>query len=278
MTDIFTSDYLAPYWHVDGFEFFAPKSDFSAIHLGHENDYEGHLRVPLLQDARKAINAIDVGANIGLLALPLSRAISGHLYCFEMSERNARILLLNAGHNKCRNITVFPMAIGEGLDSSLVRLSSHTTLNTMLHRVSAEQALDHDVRLIPTVTLDALFAGGPRIDLIKIDVDGWDLQALRGGLKTISRDRPVIYTEYCPAGIGQATGESEKEFLSLLLTRGHRPQVLGPNMAFSVPTGQSADELHAELARLLTKVEHLTQTHLDLRWSIAGLHGDAVPG
>lgn len=272
MSDMFLTHNLVSNRHVDGFEFLSPKGDFTSIHLAHEGDYERNVRIPLLHDAKRAVNAVDVGANIGLIGLPLSRAISGRLFCFEMSERNSRILLMNAVRNNCTNITVFPFAIGDRLDSRAIQLSSHTTLNTMLSEASSD-FLGDDVRVVPTVTLDMLFGSGPKIDLLKIDVDGWDLQALRGGLGMISRDQPIVYTEFCPKLIRQATGESEEEYLALLLARGYRPEVIGPNLPYTEPQGQTLGDLHAELCALLQRVEHLQQTHIDLRWSIKGLHG-----
>lgn len=272
MSDLFTVENLSQYSHVDGLKFMAPIGDFTATHLGHLRDYETYVRIPLLTDAARSVNAIDVGANIGLLALPMAKVISGHLYAFDMSERNARLLMLNAERNDLKNVTVFPLAVGDQIGSQLTRLSSHTTLNTMLRKSPMEDILSNDVRIIPTVTLDSFFAGGPDIDLLKIDVDGWDLQVLRGSVRTISRNRPVIYTEYSPKHIREATGANEAEFLEILLQQGYRPEVLGPNVPYSTPKKSSLEELQVELRTILDAVPNKEQTHIDLRWTIESLH------
>ena len=49
----------------------------------------------------------------------------------------------------------------------------------------------------PVTTIDDLVAGQglPRVDLIKIDIDGYDLRALRGAARTIERFGPLIFVE-----------------------------------------------------------------------------------
>lgn len=257
--------------HVDGFEMLAPPGDFSAIHLAHENDYETYVRVPLLKDAATCVNAIDVGANIGMIALPLAKAISGHLWCFDMSAQNARFLFANLRRNGLDNVTVLPFAAGEELRSDAIRLRRHTTLNSMLQRCD-DEALLGDVQITPTAPIDLLFAhGGPKIDLMKIDVDGWDLRVLRGAMKLIDRDRPILYTEYSPAQM-RDSGGSEGEYLSRLLERGYRPYLLGPNMPAATVAAQDLEAMRLEFEGRIATVAHLGQTHIDLRWSLDGVH------
>jgi hypothetical protein len=47
---------------------------------------------------------------------------------------------------------------------------------------------------VEIVTLDEVL-GEPRIDVIKIDVEGWELDVLRGATVTLERHRPLLYIE-----------------------------------------------------------------------------------
>ncbi len=63
-------------------------------------------------------------------------------------------------------------------------------------------SLSHDSAATPvpvTVgTLDESLAEQGRIDLIKIDVEGSELEVLRGGRRILERHRPIVYFEFLP--------------------------------------------------------------------------------
>ncbi len=54
-----------------------------------------------------------------------------------------------------------------------------------------------------------------KVDFIKLDVDGYECQVLRGALKTLERFRPVILSELAPYHLAEA-GESVEELVSIL--------------------------------------------------------------
>jgi FkbM family methyltransferase len=249
-----------------GFSFVTPLGDFSTISLG-ANDYEPHVLGPLLSDAKTARNAIDAGANIGLIAVPLAAALSGQLFCFEMVANNARMLYANLRRNNLSNAVVLPIALGESLRSFALARNDTTTLN-LPDQVPADSALLHELtNIVPVVSLDTLFASGPPIDIIKIDVDGNDLEVLRGARQTISLWKPVVYTEYCPELINRISHQPGKEFLRILVDLGYRATVLGPMVETGPLTGD-VDAMSAALDQRLASVVHTPLRHIDIRWHI----------
>ena len=197
-------NHLVPARHVDGFEFLVPHGDFSAISLLGIGDWERYVLSPMLHDARTVENAIDVGANVGLISIPLAKNISGTVYSFELSPRNAQILAYNTQRNDIGNIQIFPIAVGNSMESRIIQLNDFTTLNLLTQTSDASRIFEESVHIVPTVRLDDLFCGRIPVDLIKVDVDGWDYLALSGSAKLIEQDQPIIYTEYCPEAMQNA--------------------------------------------------------------------------
>ena len=71
-------------------------------------------------------------------------------------------------------------------------------------------------------TLDeyASAAGLPRVDVIKLDVDGYECKVLRGADSLLERQRPAIVAEVCPYAL-EEHGDSAAEMLGLLLKHGY---------------------------------------------------------
>jgi Methyltransferase FkbM domain len=72
---------------------------------------------------------------------------------------------------------------------------------------SPEAAGDPDAVEIPVRTLDSLREDlGFHPDLVKIDVEGYEIAVLRGASRTLREDRPVLFLEVHPDRIVQLGG------------------------------------------------------------------------
>jgi FkbM family methyltransferase len=250
-----------------GYSFVTLTNDFTTTSLlyGH---YEPHLFDRLLEDARKVKNAIDIGANLGLLAVPLADTISGHLYCFELSAANAKLLYANLRRNRLENVDVFPIALGAKLGSFALARNAFTSLNSVDQVAPDDTLLAPGTEITPVLPLDAMFGpAGVEIDLIKIDVDGADYDVLSGARETIARWRPLLYTEYCPFLMERVSGVSGKQYLKILLDLGYRVEVLGPFVETGPLASTDLDEIDAALNARLASVYDSGQRHIDLRWA-----------
>jgi FkbM family methyltransferase len=147
--------------------------------------------------------AIDIGANIGAICLPLaSRHASARIIAVEPTDHAFKRLLRNIELNPALQprIKAVQAFMGEGSQPStdMVAYPSWRLDNAagVRHKVHLGQA--HDVTC-PTLSIDDLVQqeGLDHLDFIKIDTDGHELAILKGGRQSIERWRPIIVFEFC---------------------------------------------------------------------------------
>ena len=78
--------------------------------------------------------------------------------------------------------------------------------------------IDERGGIIPTIFIDDLNL--PRCDLIHLDIEGYELNALKGGINTIQRCKPVVVVEYFPPWLARF-GTNVEEIESLLGSQGY---------------------------------------------------------
>jgi len=130
---------------------------------------------------------LDVGANRGDFArLCRLRWPSAELICFEpLPERVAE---LQAWAATTTGVTIMPTLLGERLDPRVPLHHDDTASSVLIEpQWSADSIHEH-----PMTTLDALEPHLPAPDLIKLDVQGYELAVLEGGVHTLSRAKALI--------------------------------------------------------------------------------------
>ena len=132
--------------------------------------------------------AIDVGANIGALTIPMAKLVgeSGHVHAFEASKANLDLLLKNVVDNQPAHVTIHGAAASDKVGTLKVDKQS------ALHAYSYPDINVGEFE-VECITIDSLQL--PKVKLIKIDVDGHELQVLNGAAETIARCKPIIYIE-----------------------------------------------------------------------------------
>lgn len=132
--------------------------------------------------------AIDGGGCWGDTALYMASQGAERVYCFEFSEENLKILDQNLAANPklAEHISLVKKALWseDGASLSFEAKGPATTL------VNSEDGMEH----APTTTVDTLVEqmNIQRIDFIKMDIEGAEMNALRGARKTIERFRPKL--------------------------------------------------------------------------------------
>jgi FkbM family methyltransferase len=156
---------------------------------------------------------VDVGANIGLVTLALSNlAPAGTVHAFEPMPRTAAYLRANVEANRAANVRVNAVALGAA--TSELRFFDNVEFSAgslaldeaapLVRQALGDRPAEAFVR-VPCTTLDdfAREQAIERLDLVKIDAEGFDVDVLRGARKTIARFRPCVLMEF--AGFALAT-------------------------------------------------------------------------
>lgn len=137
---------------------------------------------------------IEAGANVGALTIPLAQIAgdAGHVHAFEPQHDNFECLARNVA--SLRNVTLWPNALA----ASRYRFSyAAVDLDKVCNLGSTELSTHRDTVLANshiTTTIDELFAFAP-VSFIKADVEGMELDILKGAVATVDRCRPILYVE-----------------------------------------------------------------------------------
>lgn len=138
-----------------------------------------------IQPKNRDLVALDIGANNGGHSLWMSRVCGMFVNAFEPvipDTLNANVDLNGGG------ICVWPWGLGNE------QAEYHHTGKGVLKRGKSRESTDE---VLHVVRLDDLVSEAKisKTDLWKVDVEGLEVDVLRGGMATIERDRPVILTE-----------------------------------------------------------------------------------
>lgn len=139
---------------------------------------------------------IDVGANIGYETLWGSKKVgtTGKVIAFEPVPGLISQLKESVAYNKFANIEIIEKAASDRVEKIAIFLDAQDAgSSSLVNNSHSTNAIEIETVLIDTVT-DRL----NRVDFIKIDVEGYEPQALQGAKATIEKWRPVIVFEYQP--------------------------------------------------------------------------------
>ncbi len=145
---------------------------------------------------------LDIGANIGLHSLYAANlvGVNGKVYSFEPVKSTFNRLKENILINKFNNIQAFNVAMSDESKTSEITVSKDgfDAWNSMVGK-SCQTGDNFEIETIKTLTLDSFVEKEHlqnKIDFIKIDTEGWELQVLKGGREYLKNYSPVIMFEY----------------------------------------------------------------------------------
>ena len=166
--------------------------------------YEPEVVAFLVEHCRPHDIAFDVGANVGYHTMLLSSLVGpdGQVLAFEPVPTTAAWLEETLRRNDLANVTVLRTALGASAGAARMRVGpaaeaglAHlvdSTAGYRSHFTGETRVID-----VPIDSIDQLLTAGelPMPTLIKIDVEGAELQVLRGASETLATVRPTVVTE-----------------------------------------------------------------------------------
>jgi FkbM family methyltransferase len=148
-----------------------------------------HAAASALRHSRQSLTFFDVGANVGHHALFMSSLVD-YVHAFEPYAVVGEKLQDKVVNNGLTNISLHALALGEA--DGLVRFSPPAGGNLGTGHLRADGAIEVPLRRGDAL-LDELRL--PRIDILKVDVEGHEAAVFRGLSARLKRDRPIILTE-----------------------------------------------------------------------------------
>lgn len=155
---------------------------------------------------------LDIGANIGFYAC-LAASRGKHTLAFEPSSRNLNFLLRNLWENRLQNVEVFPLGLAR--QCGLGRIYGYGGISSFVPGWA--QAHEAQSAVVPLTTLDTIAAGRFQNQklLIKMDVEGFELDVLAGAAATLDLNpKPtwlveiLLNGEVIPGGVSRKFAET----------------------------------------------------------------------
>lgn len=197
---------------------------------------------------------LDVGTNVGETLLNFARLTGpkGRVYGFEPDQRNFANVQKNIELNDFDNVRVFNLGVSDEKSTlKLFRVDPHNRgMNRILSEAEAEEF--NDFTTIEVDTLDATLAanGINKVDLVKIDIEGYEMHALRGGATLLKTQKPKLFIEVGYTRLIK-NGTSPNEMVAFLHEFGYivrhseTDEMIAADYDFS-PLGDGGIDVYAE--------------------------------
>ncbi len=185
---------------IDGVRYKYFKSNVSYFTYEIPNLHHGDVN-EIKRFSKEGSVVVDIGANIGTVCMPVAKhvGVKGKVYAIEAHPKTFSYLQENIKLNKLENISAFNIAIGE--KNGLVEFSDSDLddINVVSKKIEKENGeINYSQEkkvLVPMMRLDDLLSDLDKIDVLKIDVEGYEKFILENATETLKKTK-VVYAEY----------------------------------------------------------------------------------
>lgn len=173
-----------------------PRDGIIERHILTKGSFDQHLIDTFAANIYEDDTVVDVGANIGYYSLIFSSIVGkrGSVIACEPFPRALRHLKKNFSYNPdlASRITLLEVACSNKKATFHMEESEGNLGGSSVHEGGSGVS-------VPGDTLDSLLKGMARVSFIKIDIEGYEKEALEGAQETIAKHRPRIVFEYSPS-------------------------------------------------------------------------------
>lgn len=204
---------------------FIGRNDYLGSTLS-SDDFESTERAFLQRFLRPGMTVLDIGAHHGFYTLLSSKLVghAGKVLAFEPSQRERKALRFNLGLNQCKNVSVEPVALGREDASGILHVVDFQTGCNSLKPPGSDVSENTRQTPVDVVRLDSWAAKRniERVAFIKLDVEGGELDVLKGASEFLARrPRPLILAELEDAR-SNPWGHNAKDTAAFLQSIGFR--------------------------------------------------------
>lgn len=193
----------------------------------YRGEFEPALTRLLVDELRAGDTFLDVGANCGYYTLLAARRVgaAGRVHAFEPARAIVDRLLADVTRNGfSRRIEVHAVAVGAAPGTAVLEPGADRT-SAEGTRHLATQTHPHGTETVEIVAVDTVLAG-QRVDVVKIDIEGYEEQALLGMRQLLKDARPrLVVVEAVESHLARF-GSSVSDLVALMEAVGYRHSLL----------------------------------------------------
>ncbi|MDD4106593.1 MAG: FkbM family methyltransferase [Candidatus Shapirobacteria bacterium] len=173
--------------------------------------YEPYETKLILGQTKKGDVVVDVGANIGYYTILLADKVgkTGKVYAFEPDKINFEILKKNIEANNLNNVVAVNAAAGSKNETNILYRSEENLGDHKLYDNFQFSKSNFQKEKVKIIKLDD-YLKNIKINLMKIDTQGWEPEVIAGAKGLIEENKPVMFLEYSPASYQIAKLDGKK--------------------------------------------------------------------
>jgi FkbM family methyltransferase len=146
---------------------------------------------------------VDAGANTGVVTIPLAYAVkpkNGIVHSFEVQQKLFYALCGTVVLNDYDNVNVYNCGLGSSESVLMIEDIDYEKPQDfgIISLIDQEKISKSNHKHVQIISLDSIELD--RLDFIKMDVEGMELEILNGAEKTIKQNRPWAYIEFWNIG------------------------------------------------------------------------------
>ena len=203
--------------------------------------YEMPVQKALSQYLKSENIFYDIGANVGFFTILGAKLVDsgGHVYAFEPEAKNAVTLRRNAKLNNFAHVTVIEKAVSRTTGTEKLCLTEYCGSNALASSDNSSQQLESELPsflkvkeriTVNTVSIDDLLQDNKTKPptLVKIDVEGAEMEVLQGMSQTLKKWQPIIIYEVDDKNQDGLLNK-RKKVDDFLLSHGYKIESLAPS-------------------------------------------------
>jgi FkbM family methyltransferase len=154
--------------------------------------WEPYVKAVFSRELKKDDIVVDIGANIGAYAIPLAKKVR-KVIAFEPHPKISKMLETSIRLNELNNVTLIKKAVGESEKKVLQDISYSSAVYSKV--LTYGSGKDNAIVEVESIDLDTALAGEDKVDWMLIDVEGYELNVLKGARKVLRKYSPRIIIE-----------------------------------------------------------------------------------
>jgi len=192
--------------------------------IARDGFWEKDLSEQFMRRIKKGDIFLDIGANIGYYSLFAASFLdgTGKVYSFEPLPELCEQMHRSIEENNFSNIEVFNLGLSDKEGEREIYIRDENIGGSSLSQLSNLTSVKiFGAKKIKVKKLDLLLNNNLGVDIIKIDVEGHEYEALKGAASVLKKNHPLIFMEFSPVFYVRDYAEKPYELILFLRNLGY---------------------------------------------------------